>query len=511
MQTAVIYARYSSYGQTEQSIEGQVRECTDYANRNDIIILDSYIDRAMTGTNDNRSDFQRMMKDSAKKPWDLVLVYKLDRFSRNKYEMAIHRKTLKDNGIKLVSVKENIPDSPEGIILESLLEGMAEYYSVELAQKVMRGQKETRIKGNYAGGGIPYGYTVSKIGNDKKYVVKEEEAAVVNRIFKEYASGKICRHIIDDLTADGIYGRDGKKFGKNAIYGILQNERYTGVYKHKTDGIFLNTFPRIVPQALFDTVRVICEDNKIGSNAKDDPFLLRGKLYCGYCGKRIAGDSGTSAAGHVIKYYTCSGRKNVKEKCVKKSIRKEELEKIVISVTLKALDKPKNVSALVDKIFEINRERYKTNDTLIILYKEQQECQKARDNIVKAIEEGILTSTTKERLQELEMRLDDIKAKIKIEDAKARIKLSKEEISKFLMKAIKKEPAQIIRLLVKRIVLFDDKIEIYYNTTDRIRPGEEDTHQAFSFYKEVFTYENKALYNLCHGCGKTDIEVELLI
>ena len=109
------------------------------------------------------------------------------------------------------------------------------------------------------------------------------------------------------------------------------------------------------------------------------------------------------------------------------------------------------------------------------------------------------------------MRLDDIKAKIKIEDAKARIKLSKEEISKFLMKAIKKEPAQIIRLLVKRIVLFDDKIEIYYNTTDRIRPGEEDTHQAFSFYKEVFTYENKALYNLCHGCGKTDIEVELLI
>ena len=140
-----------------------------------------------------------------------------------------------------------------------------------------------------------------------------------------------------------------------------------------------------------------------------------------------------------------------------------------------------------------------------------QECQKARDNIVKAIEEGILTSTTKERLQELEIRLDDVKAKIKIEDAKTRIKLSKTEILKFITKAIKKEPAQIIRLLIKRIVLFDDKIEIYYNTTDRIRPGEEDTHQAFSFYKEIFSYENKALYNLCHGCGKTDIEVELLI
>ena len=121
----------------------------------------------MTGTNDNRTEFQRMMKESAKRAWDLVLVYKLDRFSRNKYEMAIHRKTLRDNGVRLVSVKENIPDTPEGIILESLLEGMAEYYSVELAQKVMRGQRETRIKGNYCGGGIPYGYRVEKKDGEK--------------------------------------------------------------------------------------------------------------------------------------------------------------------------------------------------------------------------------------------------------------------------------------------------------------------------------------------------------
>ena len=146
MQTAVIYARYSSYGQTEQSIEGQVRECTDYARLNNILIVDSYIDRAMTGTNDNRTDFQRMLKDSAKKVWDLILVYKLDRFSRNKYEMAIHRKTLRDNGVRLVSDKENIPDTPEGIILESILEGYAEYYSAELSEKIQRGQTENALK-----------------------------------------------------------------------------------------------------------------------------------------------------------------------------------------------------------------------------------------------------------------------------------------------------------------------------------------------------------------------------
>ncbi|MBQ3048025.1 MAG: recombinase family protein, partial [Clostridia bacterium] len=133
MKTAVIYARYSCEKQTEQSIEGQLRVCHEYAERNNIVILNTYIDRAMSGTNDNRKEFQKMLKDSNNKAWDYVLVYKIDRFGRNKYEMAINKKTLKDNGIRLLSAMENIPDTPEGIILESLLEGMAEYYSAELS------------------------------------------------------------------------------------------------------------------------------------------------------------------------------------------------------------------------------------------------------------------------------------------------------------------------------------------------------------------------------------------
>lgn len=136
MKTAAVYARYSSANQTEQSIEGQLRVCREYAERNDIVIVKTYIDRAMTGTNDNREDFQRMLKDSDKKQWEFLLVYKLDRFSRNKYEMAIHRKHLKDNGIKILSAMENIPDSPEGVLLESLLEGINQYYSEELSQNV---------------------------------------------------------------------------------------------------------------------------------------------------------------------------------------------------------------------------------------------------------------------------------------------------------------------------------------------------------------------------------------
>lgn len=154
MKTAVIYARYSCDQQSEQSIDGQLRVCEEYAQRNNILILNTYIDRAMSGTNDNRPDFQKMLKDSARKEWDYVLCYKLDRFSRNKYETAIHKKTLRDNGVKVLSAMENIPDTPEGIILESLLEGMNQYYSAELSQKVSRGMKETRRKGLYQGGTV---------------------------------------------------------------------------------------------------------------------------------------------------------------------------------------------------------------------------------------------------------------------------------------------------------------------------------------------------------------------
>ena len=192
MKTAVIYARYSSDNQTEQSIDGQLRVCHEYAQRNDILILDTYIDRAMTGTNDLRPDFQRMMKNSVKREWNYVLVYKLDRFSRNKYEMAMHKKTLKDNGTKVISATEFIPDTPEGIIFESMLEGYAEYYSAELSQKVRRGINESRLKGNLTGGRVLYGYT----NVNKKAVINEEQAEVVRYIFEEYSKGVYVKDII---------------------------------------------------------------------------------------------------------------------------------------------------------------------------------------------------------------------------------------------------------------------------------------------------------------------------
>ncbi len=287
MKTAVVYARYSSDNQSEQSIEGQLRVCNEYAKSNDIVILDTYIDRAMTGTNDNRPDFQRMIKDSAKREWDMILVYKFDRFSRNKYETAMHKKTLKDNGVKVVSATEYIPDSPEAIILESMLEGYAEYYSAELSQKVKRGMRETRSKGNFTGGFLIYGYKVE----NHKVVIDTDKAETVKFIYEQYAMGVYVKDIIKALTAKGIFNH-GKPFARNTVYNILKNEKYSGVYRHG-DEVFTNIYPQIVPQDIFDTVRSKIDSNHYGKRSTEVVYLLRHKTVCGYCGSPVSAECGT--------------------------------------------------------------------------------------------------------------------------------------------------------------------------------------------------------------------------
>ena len=232
MKSAVIYARYSSDSQSEQSIEGQLRVCNEYARNNDILIVATYIDRAMTGKNDNRPDFQKMLKDSARKQWDYVLVYKLDRFSRNKYETAVHKHTLKNNGVRVISATEFVPDTPEGIILESMLEGYAEYYSAELSQKINRGLRESRLKGQFCGGKLPYGYRVE----NKKIFVDDLEAKTVHYIFEQYSIGVVVPQIIVELNEKGLLHR-GTPFRQGTItitYPKNSLEKSSKVFLHQS-------------------------------------------------------------------------------------------------------------------------------------------------------------------------------------------------------------------------------------------------------------------------------------
>ncbi len=475
MKTAVIYARYSSDRQTEQSIEGQVRVCNDYAERNNILIVNQYIDRATTGTNDNRAAFQQMMKDSDKKAWDFVLVYKLDRFSRNKYEMAMHKKTLKDNGIKLISCMENIPDTPEGIILESLLEGMAEYYSAELSQKVKRGMNESRQKGTFTGGFIIFGYRVE----NKKVVIHEDEAKVVRWMFNECASGKLVKTIIEELHEKGILYR-GKPFARNTVYHLLANEKYNGVYRHG-DEIFTNMYPRIVPQEIFDAVKSKIDSNKYGKRKPNVVYLLKNKVCCGYCGKSVNSDSGTSKNGSIMRYYKCSG-KRVNKTCQLNPIRKETFETLVIDSLLEAFATPQNLLQFADDIMLLLKKQYHDHSVLNLLRGELTKVEKSISNLLDCMEQGISTVSTKKRLEELEEKRSMFSEKILIEQCKERQLLTKEEVVKHISNALRKNPKQLIDLLVKKIRLYNDKIEIDLHFTDKKSP-DDNNHWDFCFYQ----------------------------
>ena len=395
MKTAVMYARYSSERQTEQSIEGQLRVCNDYAERNEIRVVDTYIDRAMTGTNDNRADFQRLLKDSSKKAWDYVLVYKLDRFSRNKYEMAMHKKTLKDNGIKLLSAMENIPDTPEGIILESLLEGMAEYYSAELSQKVRRGMNETRHKGNFTGGIVLYGYKVE----NHKVLINEDEAQIVRKLYLDFASGRLITEILQELRDTGILYR-GKPFARNTLYNLIKNEKYSGKYIYNGE-TFTNIYPQIIPDELFETVRNKVENNKYGKHKPNVIYLFKNKLKCGYCGHSVNSDAGTSKNGTIMRYYKCSG-KRISKTCPLKPIRKELIEDLVVNAIIDTFATNDLIVTIAKRIIEVRNKRLENDSVLKLINKDISKIDNKIANIMTAIESGIFTTSTKTHLEELE-------------------------------------------------------------------------------------------------------------
>ncbi len=493
MKTAVIYARYSCDKQTEQSIDGQLRVCQDYAQRNDILILDTYIDQAISGTTDNRADFQRMIKDSARKEWDYVLVYKLDRFSHDKYATAIHKKTLRDNGVKVLSAMENIPDTPEGIILESLLEGMNQYYSAELSQKVKRGMKETRLKGYYQGGGVPYGYKI----DGRKVVIDEERAENVRFMYDEFSKGVIVKDIIKQLTAMGKTYK-GKPFAMNTVYGILRNEKYIGVYRIN-DEVLTNMYPKIVDEHIYNRVLAILQRNKRGSRSAETNYLLKHKLKCGYCGHNINGEYAKSHTGADFYYYKCRGRKMKLTDCNKATIQKDTLENLVIDFTVNELSEPQNIEAVVNALLAIQQRNLKTNSTLLALQKEQREIETAIDNTMKAIAQGVITKSTAQYLKSYEERQEEIAKLITIEQSKETVIITEKEIRKYYEEALKLEPQMLINYLIKEIVLYDNRTDIIYNSPIKSTDSPDDSkplasvRQGFSFYTKSVRLGNKTM------------------
>ncbi len=483
---AAVYARYSSDNQREESIDAQLRHIKEYCQRNNMQIVKIYTDEARSATTDDRPSFIQMIKDSELGLFDAVIVHKLDRFSRDRYDSAFYKRQLKKNGVRLISVLEPLDDSPESIILESVLEGMAEYYSRNLAREVMKGMKETALQCKHTGGRPPLGYDVA---NDKTYIINEHEARIVRTIFEMYATGKGYSEIINKLNQEGHKTQTGRPFGKNSIHDILKNEKYRGVYifnrterkingkrnhrKSKSEDEIIRIeggMPRIIDDETWRVVQERMKKNKRRTAAykAKEIYLLSGLIYCGKCGGAMVGNrrhSGRNKTLYVT--YECSTRKRTKE-CDMKDIGKDFVENAVIERLEKNVFSPEAIERLVVKISEYAASQSKEINRDIKLSTDQLAgVQTEINNIVNAIAAGMFHQSMKEKMDELETKKANIT--IKLEEAKLQAQIhtpTEEMIRRYLQKDadIKnkspEEQKRIIQTYVKRVIVYDDKIEI---------------------------------------------------
>ena len=465
----VIYARYSSHNQQETSIEGQLKVCHEFCERNNYTVIHEYIDRAISGRTDNRPDFLQMIQDSASRHFDFIIVYQLDRFSRNRYDSAHYKNKLKKYGVRVLSARENITEDASGILMESMLEGMAEYYSAELSQKVKRGMEINASKCLCTGGNRTLGFSIDK---DKKFQIDPATAPIVKLIFEMYANGKSIVEITEHLNTMGYRTIYNKPYGKNSIRNILSNKRYIGTYTYKDEEI-PNGIPRIVSDELFNKVQEVLKKNKKAparARAREE-YLLTTKLFCGYCKEMMTGFSGTGKLGKVYRYYECKGTK--KHGCKKKRVKKEYIEDIVVNVCRGLLTKENidRISKEIAKLCEENQDTF----NLKRLKKQLAENERKHRNLINAVAECDVESLRKSFYTEI-LDLESQKAKIEEEireEEKIHTVLKEPEI-KFFLTSLKKGNANdikyrkvLITTFINSIYLYDDKLTLIFNSGDK--------------------------------------------
>lgn len=445
MKTAVIYARFSSSHQREESIEGQIRICSDYAAQNNLQIIDHYIDRSISGKTDNRPSFQRMITDALSGRFQVLLVYSTDRFARSKYDSVVYKAALKKAGVDIIYVTEPIPKTSAGMLLECMLEGYAEYYSMELADKVKRGMYDSAKKGK-AVHQPPYGYI---IGPEQTYIADPKEARAVKEIFEQYAAGVPQAEIIQWLDQHGYKTKRGKAFGHCSFHRMLRNKAYCGEYRHE-DIIIKDGMPRIIDDDLFYAVQAEIEKRKGTKIKVNTDYYLSGKLICGQCDMLMTGSSGTSKTGNPYYYY--------KDKN-KHSVRKDWIEDLVYEKSLEYVLEP----ARFDELFNALEAYASSNTDIEYLRTRLNDLNKRSKALLDNMEREIVPGAA-ERMREIEDEKEQVQTALI--SAKNYIP-SKKQLKKMLdrWREEGKEKKRVLRDFVKRVYWWPDKLIIVFNYT----------------------------------------------
>lgn len=469
MNTAVIYARFSSAKQNEQSIDGQMRCCEEYAERMGYKVVGAYIDRAMSGTNDNRPQFQKMIEDSNKKLFNYILVWKLDRFARNRYDSVIYKRRLEKNGVKVLSSTETVGVGDESVIIESIYESMAEMYSKQLSQNVKRGMQETALKCGNTGGYLPFGYLMTE---EKQIVIDEHHADAVRFIFQQYADGISKTKIAQELNKQGYKTQTGQPFSVNSFRSILTNKKYMGVYRWNKVEV-KDGFPAIVSEELFNKCQEVAKLKKRspGASKAKEEYLLQGKVFCGYCGAPMIGDSGRSKTGTVHHYYVCSTRKRKLGKCDKKREKKHFLEWYVVEQTVNYVLTADRIDYIAEKVVEA----YENSFSFAELQKIEKRINQLNvefDNLANSLllaSSDRLVQAINKKSEALEQELAELEERKYSLTLNSQVQLKKSEVVEWLNQFVIGDPLdldfkrRIIKTLVNAVYLYDDKLVIYFN------------------------------------------------
>ncbi len=459
---AIAYYRYSSTAQNEMSIDQQ-RDCAHiYADAHGYRIVEEYIDTAKTGTNENRPDYQRMLQEVKQlKPAALIL-WKTDRLGRDKVEVAIAKKKIRDAGCKVLYVSENIDtETPEGALLEGILEEFSELYVRQLSQNVKRGMTKNAKEG-LANGRPVFGYMIE----DKRYKINPETAPVLQKIFADYASGVGMQQIVNDLNQQGIRSTKGNKFTINSIRHILHNEAYIGMYRY-ADIEYPGGFPVLVSNDLFQKVQDRMIQNKRNAskgknNENSTRCWLTGKLFCGKCGCPMTGTHGTGKLGRKYYYYRC---RNVKEHtCDKKNVPKEKIEAIVAHVLSLLVSDDQNSVQIAADATAYYKKNYADTHYLEGLKARLKDVEKGINNIVVQIEKGRAYESLLKRLDELEEQKKALTETIEVETAKTKLTQDEHSIAAYFQKydgadmtneAIRDE---VLNYFIDKIYVYDDQL-----------------------------------------------------
>ena len=463
MKKGVIYARYSSHAQREESIEQQVEECAAFAKANDIQICEVYSDKAVSGKTDKRASFQRLMRDAEKKRFEVVVAYKSNRIARNMFNALSYENKLASFGIETLYAKEEFGNTAAGRFALRTMMNVNQFYSENMSEDIKRGLRDNAEKA-LSNGNLPYGYTT---GEDRKYVIDPTEAAVVREVFERYVHGEQFAHIAQDLNERGYRTKRGNPWNKGSFHRMLGNTTYIGTYHHS--GVTLeNAVPPIVSKELFNAAQAKLKESR--PYAKNYDYCLTGKLFCGECGQPMIGCAGKTVDGVAqYHYYTCKSRRA--HACDKAHEDKARLEQEVASLTRDIVLQDEFIEWIAEQA-ELAQKMNSHGQELARIEALKREKEKAVKNILAAIEQGIFTASVQERLVELESEVSDLSERVR-ELRTFETPVEKDRII-FALRKFRDENVSnhnfcrvLVRTFVEKIIVWDDKIEIdFFFTKD---------------------------------------------